>query len=104
MPRSREALALARELSHPFSQAIALLYANRVHWTAGGVSQAALEGAEALIALSSEHGFPQYVGFGAFQRAAALADQGQLQEGIAGMRAILEAHGGPRACDAGFRR
>jgi predicted ATPase len=50
-----------------------------------------LEGAEALIALSSEHGFLQYVGMGTFQRATALADQGQLQEGIAGMRAILEA-------------
>jgi predicted ATPase len=89
LTRSQEALARARELFHPFSQATALLYANQVHWLRGE-SRAALEGAEALIAFSSEHGFLQYVGLGTIQRAAALADQGQLQEGIAGMRAILE--------------
>jgi predicted ATPase len=89
LTRSQESLARARELSHPFSQATALLYANQVHWLRGE-SRAALEGAEALIAFSSEHGFLQYAGMGTLQRAAALADQGQLREGIAGMRAILE--------------
>jgi class 3 adenylate cyclase/predicted ATPase len=89
LTRSREALALARELSRPFSQALALVWANRVH-TLRGESRAALEGNEALIALSSEHGFPQLVGIGTFERAAELADQGQLQEGIAGMHAFLE--------------
>jgi predicted ATPase len=90
LAKSREALALAMELSDPFGQANALVYANRIHWLRGE-SQAYLEGAEALLALSSEHGFLQFVGFGTFQRAAALAEQGQFQEGIAGMRAIVEA-------------
>jgi predicted ATPase len=89
LTRSREALALARELSHSFSEALALLFAQSFHQRRREL-QAALERAEALIALSSEHGFPQLLGAGAFFRAGILADQGQLQEGIAGMRAILE--------------
>ena len=62
-----------------------------------GECRAHLGGAGALVALSGEHGILEYVGLGTFQRALALADQGQLQEGIAGMRAILEAMraGGP---------
>jgi class 3 adenylate cyclase/predicted ATPase len=89
LARSREALALARELSHPFSEANALVFAHSLHRGRGEL-QAALEGADALIALSREHGFPQLLGAGAFFRARILAEQGELQEGIAGMRAILE--------------
>jgi predicted ATPase len=96
LTRSREAVAVPRELSRPFSEANALVYANQVHWFRGE-SRALLEGAEALIALSSEQGFLQLVGFGAFQRAVALAEQGQLQEGIGGMRAIVEAMRGAAA-------
>ena len=88
--RSQESLALARELSHPFTQATALVFANYVR-RERGESLAALEGAEALVALSNEHGFLQFVGLGTFHRSLALADQGQLQEGVAGMRGILEA-------------
>jgi class 3 adenylate cyclase/predicted ATPase len=88
--RSQDALALARELSHPFSEATALFGAGRTHmlrreW------QAAVEVAEAVLALSSEHGFQYWVGIGTFMRTSVLAYQGQLHEGIAGMRAILEA-------------
>jgi predicted ATPase len=90
LTRSREALALARELSHPFSEAHALLFDIDVH-RLRGESQAALEEAEALIALSSEHGFLQYVGIGTYHRAVTLVERGQLQEGIAGMRDVLEA-------------
>jgi predicted ATPase len=93
LARSREAVARARELSHPFSQTFALIYASRVHGIRGEW-QTCLELAEAVIALAGEHGFPQYVGNGAFMRAAILAEQGKLQEGIAGMRAILEAFRG----------
>jgi predicted ATPase len=87
--RSREALALARELSHPFSEALALCLASRADWL-NGESRAALEGTEALIALSSEHGFPFWAGIGAFMRGSALAGLGQLHEGIAGMRPVLD--------------
>jgi class 3 adenylate cyclase/predicted ATPase len=90
LARSQEMLALARELSHPFSQAGALSFAPLLHLRRGE-SQAALEQAEALIALSGEHGFRLHQGFGAYFRAAALADQGQFEEGIAGMRAVVEA-------------
>jgi predicted ATPase len=90
LARSREALALARELSHPFSQATALMVAGRVHRERGEL-QALLEDAEALIALSSEHGFPFYVGIGTFERASGLADQGRLKEGIEGLLAAFEA-------------
>jgi predicted ATPase len=90
LTRSQESLALARELSHPFTQANALTYANQLHWLRGE-PRALLEGAEALIALSREHGFLYFVGIGTLQRASALTEQGQLQEGIAEMRAILEA-------------
>jgi predicted ATPase len=89
LTRSREAVAVARELAHPFSEANALLYACGIHWLRRD-AQAVLETAEAAIALSGEQGFPQPVGFGAFYRAAALAEQGQLQEGIAGIRAIVK--------------
>jgi adenylate cyclase len=90
LTRSQESLALARELSHPFTQAGALLHTNQVHWLRGE-SRAVMGGAEALVALSNEHGILQFIGIGTLQRAMALADQGQLQEGIAGVRAILEA-------------
>jgi adenylate cyclase len=53
-------------------------------------SKAGLETAEALIALSSEQGFPYYLAWGAGLRGAALAEEGDLQEGIAGMRSVLE--------------
>ena len=56
--RLREALSLARELSHPFSLAFAVYFAAVVHqyrqeW------QATRELAEALMALSVEQGFAQ---------------------------------------------
>jgi predicted ATPase len=90
LTRSREALALATELSDPVGEATALLYASRLHWLRGE-SRAHLEGTEALIVLSSEHGLLQLAGMGAFLRAVASTEQGQLREGIAAMRAFLEA-------------
>jgi class 3 adenylate cyclase/predicted ATPase len=90
LTRNREALALARELSHLFSQASALLFAPPVRsWR--GESRAAVEEAEVLIAFASEHGFRFHLGTGTRDRATALADQGQLEEGIAAMRGVLDA-------------
>jgi predicted ATPase len=89
LTRSREALALARELSHPFSEAFALFTASDAH-RLRGESQAALEVGEALIALSSEHGFPFWGAAGRLERAMALVDLGQVQDGITGIRAVLE--------------
>jgi predicted ATPase len=90
LTRSREAPELARGLSHPFSEAIALMAGARVHWLRGE-PQAAIEAADAMIALASEHGFPYWVGVGTFSRSAGLAEQGQMEEGVAGMRGVRKA-------------
>jgi class 3 adenylate cyclase/tetratricopeptide (TPR) repeat protein len=86
LQRSREALTLARELSHPFSLAYALSWTTMVpqfrrerHTTQ--------EWAEAMIALSLEQGFAQGIVWGRILRGWALAAHGQEEEGIAAMRA-----------------
>jgi predicted ATPase len=88
LTKIRDAVALARELSHPFSEAFALGGLGWLH-SMRGEPQAAQEVTEALIALSSEHGFPYYLGIAAFGRAVALSEQGQVGEGIADMRTAL---------------
>jgi predicted ATPase len=90
LERSREALDLALELSHPFSLAQARQHAAFVHLFRGEV-RPARDQAEALIGLSSEQGFPFYVGVGVFLRGWVQATEGQLEEGIAHMRAVVDA-------------
>ena len=83
--RSHEALTLARELAHPFSLAFALSFTAMLHqyrWE----GQAAQERAEAVIALSTEQGFPYWLTFGTILRGWVLAEQGQGEEGIAQIR------------------
>ena len=85
LQRSQEALALAQELSHPHSVALALTFAAHLdHFRRE--SQAAQERAEAAIALCTEHGFPFWLAMGSILRGWALAEQGQREEGIAQMR------------------
>ncbi len=79
--RSHEALTLAQELSHPFSLAYALHHAARLHQLRREV-QAVQERAEAVIALTTEQGFPVYLAAGTIWRGCALAEQGQVEEGI----------------------
>ncbi|MBI3301580.1 MAG: AAA family ATPase, partial [Deltaproteobacteria bacterium] len=90
LERSREALSLALELSHPFSLAFALYFATllshyRREWQAAQVQ------AEALIKLSTDQGFALYLARGTILRGGALAEQGQVDEGIAQMHKGLEA-------------
>jgi len=87
---SRITLALAQQLARPSALALALLWNAGLHLLLRE-SQAALERAEALITLSTEHGFPQYMVFGMLTRGRALADLGQAEEGIAEMRGALDA-------------
>lgn len=61
----------------------------RVHLERGD-SQASLKMADAVIALSDEHGFPYWLGRGTLLRFQALTEERQLQEGIAGMRSVLD--------------
>jgi predicted ATPase len=92
LTRCREAVALARELSHPFSEAYALLWSAFVHWVLREW-KSCRETADAVIALANEHGFGDYMGSGTFMRVDALMELGELDlhEGIAVMRALIDA-------------
>ncbi|MBI3799485.1 MAG: hypothetical protein HY268_21270 [Deltaproteobacteria bacterium] len=90
-----EALTLAQELAHPFSLAYALQFAGWLHQFRREV-QGAQERAEALIALCSEQGFPQWLAEGTIRRGWTLSEQGQIEEGLEQMqrgRATYEATG-----------
>ena len=85
LKRSHEALALAQELSHPHSLALALTCASALHHLRRE-GQAAQELAEAAIALSTDQGFAQWLAYGTMLRGWALANQRQGEEGIAQIR------------------
>src|SRR5262249_39587040 len=90
-----EALALAQELSHPYSLAYARCWAAFVSQFCWDVS-AVHAHAEAAVALSTEQSFPQWAAWGTILRGWALAMQGQGEEGIAQVRrgiAALQAAG-----------
>ena len=88
---SREALTLARERAHPYSLTFTLGFAARFHQLRGE-GTLVQERAEAVIALSTEHGFLQVLAGGTILRGCALAGQGQVEEGIAQMRQGLDAY------------
>jgi class 3 adenylate cyclase/predicted ATPase len=91
LQRVQESFALAQELSHPFSFAFALNFAANLHqWRKE--PQLAQERAEAMLAVSSEHGFPLVVASGTFRRGARLVAQGQVEEGLAQMRQGMETY------------
>jgi predicted ATPase len=81
LKRIREALTLARTLSHPFSLAYASICAAWLHQFRREV-QETQEQAEAGIALSTDQGFPLWLARGAMLRGWALIEQGQVEEGI----------------------
>jgi predicted ATPase/DNA-binding winged helix-turn-helix (wHTH) protein len=82
---SEEAIALAEELSHPFSLAFALGFASLFHLYRRD-EQTALARAEAVMTLATEQGFPYWLAFGLGVRDCVLAEQGQMEERIARMR------------------
>ena len=88
LQKFHEALTLAHTLSHPFSLAMALAYAARLH-------QLRREGsagrAEALITLCTEQGFPAWLAEGIIFQGWALAEQGQGEKGISQLREGLAA-------------
>jgi TOMM system kinase/cyclase fusion protein len=88
--RGREAIALARSLSHPFSLAFALNWTATVHQFRGEAA-AAQEHSEALIGLAEEQGFAVWVAFGGVLRGWALVEQGRREEGVRALRAGMEA-------------
>jgi len=88
LKRVHEALTLARALSRPSSLAMAFDWMAYLH-RFRREEKAARECAEAAIALSSEHGFLNWLTIGTFLRGWALSQQSQPMEGIAQMRHAL---------------
>jgi tetratricopeptide (TPR) repeat protein len=91
LKRSREALTVAQELSHPFSLATALNMAAQLHRLRREV-QAVQARAEAALALATEQGFAVLLAQGMTSWGWALAEQGQGEEGIARIDQGLTAH------------
>ena len=88
--RAQEAIALATELSRPFSLAGALSFAAAVHQFRHE-GKAAQELAEAALTLATEHGFPQWLMVATILRGWTLAEQEHTTEGIALMQRGLTA-------------
>jgi predicted ATPase len=86
-----EALNLAEGLSHPYSLTIALGHIDMFH-TFRREWQLARERAEAVITLSTEQGFALWLAQGTIFHGRALAEQGQVEEGIAQMQQGLAAY------------
>jgi serine/threonine protein kinase/predicted ATPase len=89
-----EAVAMARRINHPFSQAIALDYATMLHVFRGN-SRAAVERGREAVELCSRHGFAYYLAMANVLTGWAEAAEGdvapglaQLREGLDGMRRL----------------
>jgi class 3 adenylate cyclase/tetratricopeptide (TPR) repeat protein len=96
---AEEGLALAREISHPFSIALALNYLAMLHQF-GRDSDAALERATEARSICAEHGFDYYGAWSSLIRAWAIAESGRLDQGLAAYDTALEDF---RRTDAGLR-
>jgi predicted ATPase len=83
--QKEEALVLARELGHPYSQWWALLWAARLHQLRRE-EHAIRELAEAILALAREHEFAYRDSWGTVWRGWSLVELGQKEEGIAQLR------------------
>jgi predicted ATPase len=82
---SRDALALATQLAHPFSHAFALNIACMgLQFRREG--QGVYEYADTCMALSTEQGFPHWLAFSTILRGWSVADLGQREDGLVQMR------------------
>jgi hypothetical protein len=75
--RLNEALREARELRHAMTSAVALLLAAFFE-CANGSPHEVHQYASELVALSNEHGFPLFVGWGNFWQGQCLVTLGQV--------------------------
>jgi len=87
MESSKKALALAKESAHPYSLAYATSF-DCIHYILRRKPQVAQDKAEAVIALSSKHGFNNLLAFGIVLQGWALAEQRQ-EKGIEQMNQTL---------------
>jgi predicted ATPase len=83
-----EVRTLAQELSDPFSLAYALVIMTRLQQWRRDVPATRMW-TEALIALSAEHGFGQFLSWGRLLHGWALVAQGQREEGLDQIRQSL---------------
>jgi predicted ATPase len=90
LSKLHQALALAQELSHPFTTAGVLSVALWVHQLLRNEKEAQ-EQAEILISLCNEQGFTLFMAWGTISQGWALAEQGKKGEGIVQMRQGLAA-------------
>jgi predicted ATPase len=90
--RSQETLALARELLHPLSLAVARFQTGTFHQFRRDVSETR-ELADALLALAAEQGFAFHRAAGSVLQGWALAEQGHGEAGLAQIRQGLAASG-----------
>ena len=88
--RSREALALARKLSHPFTLVGAMGLSSLFH-RLRGEGEESLSLYEETLRLASEHGFQQFVAVALAGRGLALIELNRVEEGIAQLRGGLSA-------------
>ncbi len=88
--KARDALTLARDISHPFSLAYAGITAAGHHFLRRDV-HATQQQAEATLALCTEQGFANFLGQMMIFQGWTLAEQGSYTEGIARMRQGLAA-------------
>ena len=88
--KAADAVALARRLGHPFSEAHALLYTARVHQFRGDW-QTTRDHAEGATRLAREHGFIQLEAWAAVMGGWALAESGAIDEGVVKIREGLAA-------------
>jgi predicted ATPase len=86
--KNREALALARELSHPSTMANALFFAAWFHQHRGE-GQAVQARIEEGMTLATEQGFARWVEQGTFLRGWLLVEQGEKEAGIVQMYKVL---------------
>jgi predicted ATPase len=91
LQKSKAAHTLAQERSHPFSLAAARIFAAMSHQLRRE-SPLTQECAEAAITLAREQGFPVWVGQGTVLQGWALAEQGQIEEGISQIHQGLATH------------
>lgn len=86
--RATRAIASARQLHHPFSEAIALAYAALLEVFRGD-SPAALERGREAVALCRKHGFVYYLAMANIVTGWAEAAEGNTAEGLAQLRSGL---------------
>jgi len=86
--RIGEALAMAEELRHHQSVALAEYFAAYFHQLRQDV-ESCVQRAQTTIGVATEHGLIDWVTLGTIQRGWAFAEQGQVEEGVAEMRRAL---------------